>query len=113
MAKGNLAIGAVIGAIAGFVSGVLLAPKSGKETRQEIKDGANKAKDVTVEKAEELKGKATKIANDVSDKAKDVAGDVEAKARELKGRAERAVESAQKGFNDKPKTANTTKNSKK
>lgn len=39
----KLAIGAVVAGAAGFVAGILTAPKSGKETRKDIKDTANKA----------------------------------------------------------------------
>lgn len=45
MSKGNgkkFALGALIGVLAGFVTGILTAPKSGKETRQDIKRTANK-----------------------------------------------------------------------
>lgn len=108
MAKGKLALGALIGAAAGFVTGVLLAPKSGKETRKDIKDGALKAKDAAVEKAEELKGKATQVAEDVTKKANTVKGDVTEKAEELKSRVEQAVEGAQKGFNKKPTAKSNT-----
>ncbi len=34
----KFAIGAIIAAAAGYVAGILTAPKSGKETRQDIKD---------------------------------------------------------------------------
>ena len=48
MAKSSkLAFGAVVGIVAGVVAGVLTAPKSGKETRADIKA-----------KAEELKSQA-------------------------------------------------------
>ena len=40
--KKGIAIGAVIGAVAGVVAGILFAPKSGKETRKDIKDVASK-----------------------------------------------------------------------
>ncbi len=40
----KLAVGALIGAAAGFITGVLTAPKSGKETRDDIKNTANKVK---------------------------------------------------------------------
>lgn len=33
----NLAFGTLVGAAAGFVAGVLLAPKSGQETRQDLR----------------------------------------------------------------------------
>ena len=43
MAKRRFGLGIIIGAIAGVVAGLLTAPKSGKETRDDIK---NKAMDV-------------------------------------------------------------------
>ena len=43
----NVAVGAAIGATVGAVAGVLLAPKSGKETREELAQAAKEA----VEKA--------------------------------------------------------------
>ncbi len=39
----KVALGAAVGAAAGFVAGVLLAPKSGKETRADLKNGADNA----------------------------------------------------------------------
>lgn len=39
----KVAIGAAVGAAAGFVAGVLMAPKSGKETRDDLKKGAKAA----------------------------------------------------------------------
>jgi gas vesicle protein len=36
----KFAVGAMIAAAAGYVAGILTAPKSGKETRKDIKDGA-------------------------------------------------------------------------
>ncbi|MBH1980906.1 YtxH domain-containing protein, partial [Candidatus Saccharibacteria bacterium] len=59
MSKGSkLAIGAVIGAVSGIVAGILTAPKSGKETREDIK-----------RKAEELKDQALSTADDVRSSA--------------------------------------------
>jgi len=118
MAKGKLALGALIGAVAGFVSGVLLAPKSGKETRDEItkdalkvkataeKDVAEAAKKVKAE-ATKLKAEATKTADEVYGKAKVVAKDVTTKAKEIKGHFEEAAEDTKKTLAAKPKT--TTK----
>jgi gas vesicle protein len=83
MSKGKVALGAIIGAAAGVIAGILTAPKSGKETRADIK-----------QKAAELKDKASARA----DEAKDF-------AEEYKERGERAVrgaiDGAKKGFNDK------------
>ena len=38
------ALAAVLAGAAGYVAGILTAPKSGKETRKDIKDAASKAK---------------------------------------------------------------------
>jgi gas vesicle protein len=55
----KLAVGAIIGAAVGVVAGILTAPKSGKETRDDlktkakaVKDKAETAKDEMVERAE-------------------------------------------------------------
>lgn len=40
----KFAIGTLIAATAGYVSGILTAPKSGKETRNDVKNAAVKAK---------------------------------------------------------------------
>lgn len=37
------AVGALIAAVTGYVAGILTAPKSGKETREDVKKVANKA----------------------------------------------------------------------
>ena len=55
---GKFALGALIGAAVGTVAGILTAPKSGKETRDDIKRKAGEAKDAAGEKAEDLKRKA-------------------------------------------------------
>lgn len=42
--KKKWAIGAVLAAATGYVAGILTAPKSGKETREDIKENALKAR---------------------------------------------------------------------
>ena len=44
MSKGKFAVGAIFGAIVGVAAGLLTAPRSGKETRAELKARANEAK---------------------------------------------------------------------
>jgi gas vesicle protein len=102
MAKNNdtakkFAIGALIAAAAGYVAGILTAPKSGKETREDIKDGAkstyaaaekelktlhtelNKLLDEGRAKTDEYKG----TAKENLDKAMTTAKAAKEKAREL------------------------------
>ena len=75
MAKGKFAIGALIGVAAGFVAGVLTAPKSGKETRDELKKKANDKKSEAITKGKEVRHKAGDVAEDVLNKAEKVAGE--------------------------------------
>lgn len=114
MSKGKFAVGALVAAAAGFVAGILTAPKSGKETREDLKYAAlkakdtvvaeaEKAKDVAVKKSKEAQGKAEEVYKDVRGKAEDVAGDVVEKATDLKDRTAQAVEGAKKGFKKNPK----------
>ena len=71
----------VAAAAAGFVAGVLLAPKSGKETRADIKQKAEEAKDYAAGKTEVAKQKAAAGlraakagANDIGEEATDFLG---------------------------------------
>ena len=61
MAKSKLALGAVVGVVAGVIAGVLTAPKSGKETRADLKA-----------KAEELKNKAADTVKKPTENAEDI-----------------------------------------
>ncbi len=67
----RFAIGAAIAAGVGYLAGVLTAPKSGKETRKDVKDAAAKAKR---EAEKELKKLHSEVSTQI-DKAKKVALD--------------------------------------
>lgn len=54
----GFAIGTLIGITAGAVAGLLFAPKSGKETRSDLKDKAQELEAETKEKTETAKRKA-------------------------------------------------------
>ncbi len=60
----------VLGALIGSAIGVLFAPKSGKETREEL-----------LAEIERLKKDLEKYANDFSDKAKQKTAEIEARLR--------------------------------
>lgn len=59
--KKGLAIGASLGAVLGAVAGILSAPKSGKETREEIKNGVIDASGKVVETAKEVANKTVTL----------------------------------------------------
>lgn len=108
MSKGKkFGLGILLGAVAGVVTGLLTAPKSGKETREDIK---NKAKDVKGSAERKLKdahkelGKlseqAKSKAQNVQGKAKDELNDLSMKAEALKDRIKAAITSIKSGDDD-------------
>lgn len=79
--KGSkLALGVAIAGAAGYIAGVLTAPKSGKETRQDIKEGVNKG---LAEAEKQLKALHTELTK--------VIADARARSEQLSGRAQREV----------------------
>lgn len=81
MSKAKFAVGALIGAAAGVVAGMLTAPKAGKETRADIK-----------EKASELKTEAAKRAEAAKQRTDEVVGDVKEKVESYTDRGEKVVD---------------------
>lgn len=65
-------MGIMFGALAGLTAGLLLAPKSGRETRDQIKATARDTKEKLRKTAAELKGKAKDSVDTAMDKAKSV-----------------------------------------
>ncbi len=74
----KFALGTLFAAAAGYIAGILTAPKSGKETREDIKETAIKGK---AEAEKQLKKLHTEL-NTVIGKAKDEASSIKGKARE-------------------------------
>jgi gas vesicle protein len=59
----------IVGALAGAVGGLLLAPKSGKETRQEIVNLANKITESLKSRADETKERVKDVYGKYSEEA--------------------------------------------
>jgi gas vesicle protein len=83
MSKGKFALGALFGAAVGVVAGILTAPKSGKETRADLKIKANQVAD-----------KASQTARDVRDRADSAVKDAKGTAESYADRVRRAAASA-------------------
>jgi gas vesicle protein len=77
----KIAIGAAVAGVAGFVAGILTAPKSGKETRTDIKNAAVKAK-----------SEAEKNLKNIHSELNTRLADVKAKGEELSGKAKEEYE---------------------
>jgi gas vesicle protein len=71
MKRSKLTIGAILGASAGIVAGLLTAPKSGKETRDDIR-----------RKAGEVKGNAAAKKDDIIFKVEEMTDDLRSRAAE-------------------------------
>ena len=64
----KFAIGAVVAAAAGYVAGLLTAPKSGKETRADIKNKAMETYAAAEKQLKKLHTELTDIIDEVSDR---------------------------------------------
>lgn len=66
--KRNLAIGALVAGAAGYVAGVLTAPKSGRETRKDIRRKAAQAKVEAEHKLKEAHSELNKLLDEANSK---------------------------------------------
>lgn len=108
MAKGKkLGLGILIGAVAGVVTGLLTAPKSGKETRQDIKNKAGEVKGAAERKLKNAHKELDKLSADAKARAKTLQGKAKeemngyaTKADDMKERVKRAITSIKSGDDD-------------
>ncbi len=91
--NGGLAAGAAIGAVVGVVVGILFAPKSGKETRQDIKDTAVKVAAKLQEEAKKLQVELGELIEVAEAKAKAAGKTVSDKTTELIAQAKHTRDS--------------------
>lgn len=89
----KVALGTALAAGAGYVAGILTAPKSGKETRKDIHNQAIKARKQTEKKLKELNSELSKLIATAKTKAK--GAEAGAKA-ELHKALEKAVAAKEK-----------------
>lgn len=84
----RLAIGIGAAATAGLAAGLLLAPKSGKETRKDLKEKAEEVventKEAVVKKTKSLKESASEAAHGISDVLKEAHEKKESVGEDLK-----------------------------
>lgn len=89
----KLAVGAIVAGAAGYVAGILTAPKSGKETRKDIHDGAAKVITESEHKLKELHSELTALIK----KAETQVGKLQGKAKdELHAKAQSAGKAKEK-----------------
>jgi gas vesicle protein len=102
--QSNIALGIVLAAAAGYVAGVLTAPKSGKETRKDISDAAKKGKNElerqlkrAQKELSELLAKVTRQARSMRGRAKTEVDKLVESAKDTKNKVVEALDAARKG----------------
>lgn len=88
----KVALGAVIAAVAGFFAGILSAPKSGKETRDDIKDAAIKAKSEAEKSLKAIHSELNSVLADVKVKGEELGGKAKVEFEEVVVKAKKAKE---------------------
>jgi gas vesicle protein len=104
-----VALGTLVAAGAGYLAGVLTAPKSGKETRNDITRTASKARSDSEKQLKKLHSELTDVLNEVenrANKAKTKAGkeltDATDKAKKAKAKAKEVLSALHNGDADDP-----------
>lgn len=94
MSKGKFALGALFGAAVGMVAGILTAPKSGKETRADLKVKADEAKKKADKAIADAKVKGEKLYGDMHGKVDSAVKDAKGTVSDYADRVKRAAVSA-------------------
>lgn len=114
MAKDNdsgkkLALGALIAGAAGYITGILTAPKSGKDTRQDISDKASDVKSEAEAKLQEAHDELSDAvaaskdkAESLGSKAKEELNETIARAKDAQSKAAELLKSVRAGKADDP-----------
>jgi gas vesicle protein len=89
----RLAIGSGIAAAAGYVAGILTAPKSGKQTRKDIKQTADKSITQAEKELKKLHTDLDKVIKEAKDSGKKVSVKTQ---KELNGLVDRAKDTKEK-----------------
>ncbi len=84
----------IVGAAIGAGIALLYAPRSGRETRQQLSTGASRLR----ERANDAYGTVSSRARETADRARDVANDVQSKGKYVVDRARDAYRQTRRDF---------------
>ncbi len=115
----KLALGAVIGGVAGYLTGLLTAPKSGQETRKDLADKAGEVKgsadvqlqNATTELNEALKKAKTKSVA-LNAKARQEFDETVVKAKDAQNKATQVLKAFRAGEAENPELNKAVKQAK-
>ncbi len=77
MSVGKFLAGFTIGAALGAITGILLAPKSGEETRELISNTAKDVLEKTDEKVKDIQDKAETVVSELQKKGDEIMGNIQ------------------------------------
>jgi gas vesicle protein len=113
------AIGAAVAGVVGYVAGILTAPKSGKETRQDIKSTAAKVKRETEKKLKTAHSDLNRVIEEVKDKGGKLKGKAQTefsqgldKAKKAKEKVREVLSALHEGDADDPELKQALKEAK-
>lgn len=92
--SGNVILGTLIGAAVGFAAGILLAPASGKETRDTLGKKADEAKDAINDVAHKAMASLKEVKESAERSLRGEAALVEKEANKLKNEVKSKIETA-------------------
>lgn len=105
----KIAIGALVAGAVGYVTGILTAPKSGKETRDDIAGKASDLKDEGAERLEDLRNELEELISTAKDKtvalsakAREEFNEAVVAAKDAKSKAGTVLKAAKAGEADDP-----------
>ena len=98
---GSFLVGATIGALAGAVTALLLAPKSGREMREDISTQAIELKDKTIELTAVAKEKAEEFAQATKEKTDELTQAAKEKTDEITQAAKEKTDEVTKVIKEK------------
>ncbi|MBP7767380.1 YtxH domain-containing protein [Candidatus Saccharibacteria bacterium] len=92
------ALGAIIAGIGGYIAGILTAPKSGKETRQDIKVEATNLGKEAENELKKLHDELSKLIEQAQVKGKDIKSSLDTSSKDVLDKAHKAKKSAQQAI---------------
>lgn len=105
----KLAAGAALGGALGYLAGILTAPKSGRETRQDISNKAGEAKDDAAAQLEKAAAELSAALNDtkakaatMNAKAREEYNEAVVKAKDAQNKAGQVLKAVKAGEADNP-----------
>lgn len=100
----GVVLGLAVGIAAGYVAGILTAPKSGRETRQDIKDASDRAIHAAQDQLHTLQAQVAELAEQAAARAKSLSGrgkqeldELVESAKVAQGKAKAMISAAKEG----------------